>query len=91
MSASTPLLEPNRASRFISTRPNGCREHYDPVRGTRFAILAVASPLASRSNAMPVGSRDRARASLRAHSLIDCEPIGFRLKKPGPATVLVVG
>jgi hypothetical protein len=25
-----------------------------------------------------VGLRDRARASLRAHSLIDCEPIGFR-------------
>ena len=27
---------------------------------------------------MHVGSRGRARASLQAHSLIDCEPIGFR-------------
>jgi hypothetical protein len=28
MSASTPLLEPNRG--FISTRPNGCCEYYGP-------------------------------------------------------------
>ena len=58
MSGPKPLLEPNRTSRIYKIRPNGCREHYDPVRGTRFAILAIASSLpASASTGFRAAAR----------------------------------
>ena len=64
MSASTPLLEPNRTSRIYKYR---C-EHYDPVRGTGFAISAIAHPLSSRSRARCSGFARACRFFLVAWS-----------------------
>ena len=47
------------------------------MRGTELVILAIASPLLAAAERDAVGSRGRARASLEAHSLIDCEPVGL--------------